>query len=147
MTASIIASWKKMSMPSWSLSATGLRPGDGKVNSGENGPWAQSRLTATPGDAALYEKIAASVGHIIETQSSDGYIGNYAPEAQLKDWDIWGRKYTMLGLLSWYELSGDTHAFAAASRVADHLISQLKSKNVKIVKCGLYRGMGKFFRT
>ena len=93
------------------------------------------------GNAALYEKIAASVGHIIETQSSDGYIGNYAPEAQLKDWDIWGRKYTMLGLLSWYELSGDTRALSAASRVADHLISQLKSKNAKIVKCGLYRGM------
>ena len=58
------------------------------------------------GNAALYEKIAASVGQIIETQSPDGYIGNYTPEAQLKDWDIWGRKYTMLGLLSWYELSG-----------------------------------------
>uniref|UniRef100_UPI004029E2B5 glycoside hydrolase family 127 protein n=1 Tax=Candidatus Cryptobacteroides bacterium TaxID=3085639 RepID=UPI004029E2B5 len=93
------------------------------------------------GNAALYEKIAASVGQIIETQSPDGYIGNYAPEAQLKDWDIWGRKYTMLGLLSWYELSGDTRALSAASRVADHLISQLKSKNAKIVKCGLYRGM------
>ena len=39
------------------------------------------------GNAALYEKIAASVGQIIGTQSPDGYIGNYAPEAQLKDWD------------------------------------------------------------
>lgn len=47
----------------------------------------------------------------------------------------------MLGLLEWYELSGDTQALAAASGIADHLISQLKSKNVKIVKCGLYRGM------
>ena len=79
------------------------------------------------GDAALYEKIAASVGHIIETQSPDGYIGNYAPESQLREWDIWGRKYTMLGLLGWYELSGDSQALAAASGVADHLISQLKS--------------------
>lgn len=93
------------------------------------------------GDAKLYEKIAASVGHIIETQSPDGYIGNYAPESQLREWDIWGRKYTMLGLLGWYELSGDSQALAAASGVADHLISQLKSKNAKIVKCGLYRGM------
>ena len=38
-------------------------------------------------------------------------------------------------------VSGDTQALAAASGIADHLISQLKSKNVKIVKCGLYRGM------
>ena len=93
------------------------------------------------GDTKLYEKIAASVGHIIETRSPDGYIGNYAPESQLREWDIWGRKYTMLGLLGWYELSGDSQALAAASGVADHLISQLKSKNAKIVKCGLYRGM------
>mgnify|MGYP004596424739 FL=1 len=98
------------------------------------GKWALGALETYryTGDAALYEKIAASVGHIIETQSPDGYIGNYAPESQLREWDIWGRKYTMLGLLGWYELSGDSQALAAASGVADHLISQLKYKNANI---------------
>lgn len=35
-----------------------------------------------------------------------GYIGNYSEEAQLNQWDIWGRKYTALGLIAYYDLSG-----------------------------------------
>ena len=93
------------------------------------------------GDTALYDKIAKSVDDIIATQSPDGYIGNYAPEYQLRQWDIWGRKYTMLGLLSWYDLSGDKKALDAAARVADHLLSQVGPGKTNIVKTGNYRGM------
>lgn len=92
-------------------------------------------------DAALYDKIARSVDDIISTQSPDGYIGNYAPVYQLRQWDIWGRKYTMLGLLSWYDLSGEKKALEAAAHVADHLLSQVGPGKTDIVKTGNYRGM------
>ncbi len=92
-------------------------------------------------DRALYDKIAASVESLLETQTPDGYIGNYGPESQLRKWDIWGRKYTMLGLLSWYDLSGDCRALDAASRVADHLMSQVGPGKTDIVSTGNYRGM------
>lgn len=93
------------------------------------------------GDPELREKIAASVDEIIETQTEDGYIGNYTPECQLHQWDIWGRKYTMLGLISWYELSGDKKALEAARRVADHLMTQVGPGKTNIVTTGNYRGM------
>ena len=93
------------------------------------------------GDSELYEKISASVDSLLSTQTPDGYIGNYAPEYQLRQWDIWGRKYTMLGLLSWYDLSGNRRALDAARRVADHLMSQVGPGKTDIVTTGNYRGM------
>ena len=60
------------------------------------------------------------------TQLPNGYIGNYAPEYQLQQWDVWGRKYTSLGLIAWYDLSGDKKALEAACRVVDHLMTARK---------------------
>ena len=49
-------------------------------------------------DKELYNLITNSVEKLMNTQTSDGYIGNYKREAQLTNWDIWGRKYTSLSL-------------------------------------------------
>lgn len=92
-------------------------------------------------DRELYDKIATSVESLLSTQSPDGYIGNYDSAHQLLKWDIWGRKYVMLGLLSWYDLSGDRRALDAAVRVADHLMGQVGPDRTDIVKTGSYRGM------
>ena len=62
---------------------------------------------------------------LMETQLPNGYIGNYSEEAQLNQWDIWGRKYTALGLIAYYDLSGDRKALDAACRVIDHLMTQV----------------------
>jgi len=56
---------------------------------------------------------------LIATQTADGYIGNYADGSHLKSWDIWGRKYTLLGLLAWFDMTGDAAALASARRLAD----------------------------
>src|ERR1035437_132894 len=42
-----------------------------------------------------------AVSELIATQTPDGYIGNYTEASQLEQWDIWGRKYCMLGLLAY----------------------------------------------
>lgn len=89
----------------------------------------------------LYDKMRASVDEIIATQQPDGYIGNYAPEHRLKEWDVWGRKYVVRGLLAWYDISGDKNALKAARKETDCLIEELKEKNKKIVETGNYRGM------
>ena len=65
------------------------------------GKWFTSAILAyrykpTPELKAVLDK---SVADLIATQSPDGYIGNYAPEKHLQQWDIWGRKYCMLGLI------------------------------------------------
>ncbi len=92
-------------------------------------------------EPALKAKIDQAVIKLINTQTPDGYIGNYADEKHLEQWDIWGRKYCMLGLLSYYQLTGDRKSLQAAGKVADHLIKELADKKVKIVQKGNHRGM------
>lgn len=82
-----------------------------------------------------------AVSELIATQTADGYIGNYAPESHLKGWDIWGRKYCMLGLIAYYDLTKDKPALKAAEKEADFLIRELEEKNAEIVKMGNHRGM------
>src|SRR5690606_34921004 len=41
----------------------------------------------------LKQVLKTAVDSLIATQSTDGYIGNYAPANHLQQWDIWGRKY------------------------------------------------------
>lgn len=92
-------------------------------------------------DPELYDIIKYAVGEILKTQLDNGYIGNYSDEAQLQQWDVWGRKYTLLGLLAYYDLSGDKKALDAGSRMVDHLMTQVGPGKQDIVKTGNYRGM------
>src|SRR5690606_32610286 len=92
----------------------------------------------TPG---LKRKLAYAVNALLSTQSKDGYIGNYAESHRLEQWDIWGRKYTMLGLIAYYELAGDNRSLMAACRVADHLMKVFSAQEgVTVNKCN-YRSM------
>lgn len=77
------------------------------------------------GDAALRAKIAGAVKDLLATQTPDGYIGAYPDGGHLKNWDIWGRKYTLLGLLGWHDLSDDAAALDAAKKEADFLLSEV----------------------
>ncbi|MFZ4726176.1 MAG: beta-L-arabinofuranosidase domain-containing protein, partial [Paludibacter sp.] len=92
-------------------------------------------------DAELLKIIQNAVSGLLATQTPDGYIGNYAPESQLTAWDVWGRKYTLLGLLEYYELSGDKKVLEAAKKLADHLLSQVGPNKKDIIRTGEYRGM------
>ena len=53
-------------------------------------------------DPALLEQIKTGVRSFMQTQTPEGYIGNYIPEARLTNWDIWGRKYSALALVAYY---------------------------------------------
>ncbi len=92
-------------------------------------------------EPALMKVLQSAVSGLISTQSADGYIGNYSPDHHLEQWDIWGRKYCMLGLLDYYELTKDKASLAAATKVADHLIGEINSADGIIVNKGNYRGM------
>ena len=41
----------------------------------------------------LKAMIDNAVTQLFQTQTPDGYIGNYAEAKHLQQWDIWGRKY------------------------------------------------------
>ena len=107
------------------------------------GKWILSAIAAYEynHDPELLKIIQNAVSGLLATQSTDGYIGNYSPEAQLQNWDIWGRKYTMLGLLAYFDISGDKKVLDAAKKLADHLFTQVGPGKADIVKTGNYRGM------
>ncbi len=89
----------------------------------------------------LKKVLDTAVAELLQTQTPDGYIGNYAEDKRLQQWDIWGRKYCMLGLLAYYDLTGNAKSLEASRRIADHLINELKVKSALLVKQGNHRGM------
>jgi len=94
-------------------------------------------------DAELLSKIDKAYDDLVATQSPDGYIGNYRPDSHLEQWDIWGRKYVILGLLAYYDLNPQKNkqAINIAKKVADNLIAEIKKKDQSIVQLGNYRGL------
>ncbi len=107
------------------------------------GKWILSAIAAYEynHDPELRKIIQDAVSGLLATQTPDGYIGNYSPEAKLKNWDIWGRKYTLLGLLAYFDISGDKKVLDAAKKLADHLLTQVGPDKADIVKTGNFRGM------
>jgi len=89
----------------------------------------------------LFAKLKYAVESLMNTQTDDGYIGNYDINHRLEQWDIWGRKYCLLGLLDYYELTNDRKVLGTALRLADNLIDDLNNSDKIIVTKGNYRGM------
>lgn len=107
------------------------------------GKWILSAITSYQynHDPEMLNIIQKAVRELIAAQMPSGYIGNYSDSAQLQQWDIWGRKYTLLGLLAYYDLTGDKEVLKSSVRLADNLLSQTGPGKVNIVKTGNYRGM------
>jgi DUF1680 family protein len=70
------------------------------------------------------EVVNKAIDGLLKSQTTDGYIGTYPDEHHLGAWDIWGRKYVLLGLLAFFEQTGDPKALEAARRMANHLIRE-----------------------
>jgi DUF1680 family protein len=107
------------------------------------GKWIQSAIAAYEynNDPVMLSIIKSAVSKLLPTQTPSGYIGNYNDSARLKEWDIWGTKYTLLGLIAYYDLTGDKAALKGSCRLADNLIDQVGPAKVNIIKTGNYRGM------
>jgi len=53
----------------------------------------------------LCSKVERGIERILAAQEECGYIGNYPDELRCGEgWDVWGMKYTMMGLLHYYDL-------------------------------------------
>jgi DUF1680 family protein len=93
----------------------------------------------TPEHRAVLDK---AVRGLLETQTPDGYIGTYRPSVQLGGWDIWGRMRVLLGLLAYYDATGDRAALDAARREADHFRSQVGPGKVNLGETGFPQFLG-----
>lgn len=107
------------------------------------GKWFTSAALAYRCEASadLRAKLDEAVAGLIGAQAGNGSITSYKPEAELKEWDVWGRKYSMLGLLAHHDLFGDSGSLEAAKRLADHTLTQVGPGKRDIVELGMWTGM------
>ncbi|HAZ65053.1 MAG TPA: hypothetical protein DCZ72_15790 [Armatimonadetes bacterium] len=75
----------------------------------------------TPRSARVRDEAVAA---LVATADDDGYLGTRSREHRGAGWDVWGRKYALLGLLAAYDRTGAQGTLAAAMRAGDTLIAQ-----------------------
>jgi len=98
------------------------------------------------GDPVLRDYLITFVSEFISLQDTDGYLGpwprdchltNHVPHAPHDTWDTWGHYHAMLGLILWYETTGEIDALACAERVGDLLCEKyLGDKSPRLVQTG-----------
>ena len=108
------------------------------------GKWMHSAVPflAYSGHAALREKIVRGIDRILASQEEGGYIGNYPDALRFGEgWDVWGIKYTMLGLLHYYDATMSNEALAACRRLCDYLVESVgPGAKRTIAQTGNYSG-------
>ena len=55
-------------------------------------------------DEELYAILTEAVKGLLAAPEEDGRISTYSMEEEFQGWDIWCRKYVLLGLLHFYEI-------------------------------------------
>lgn len=91
--------------------------------------------------AASRALLGSAAAELMHTAAPDGYLGTRDPAHRLQGWDVWGRKYALLGLIAGYDRAGDRAALAAAGRQADVLIAELGPGKANIADVGEWNGL------
>lgn len=93
-------------------------------------------------DEALLAIIKETVADLLTTQTPDGCISSYPEEVQTNNYDIWGRKYALLGLLRYYTLvEQDERVKQVCRGMVDHLMTQVAPGKKSIHSCDPLAGM------
>lgn len=96
------------------------------------------RLTS---DKQLQNYLTDFVDSLVALQTEDGYLGPWPKEYQFtgkapgvwghdidETWDTWNHYHIMIGLLQWYELTGDVKALDAVIKIGDLLCDTFLGK-------------------
>lgn len=107
------------------------------------GKWFTSLALADAYDStpSTRAKRDIAVQSLMATATADGYLGTRRPEHRLEGWDVWGCKYTLLGLIADYDRTHDGAALEAASREADVLMGELGPGKRDIADVGEWNGL------
>ena len=94
------------------------------------------------GSEKLHTAIDRGIDRMLASQEPNGYIGNYPDELRCGEgWDVWGMKYTLMGLIHYYDMmrrAGTSRptdvvgadlraarALEACKRLCDYLIAEI----------------------
>ena len=93
---------------------------------------AASRVWRSTKNASLKKQMDRVVDILIGCQNEDGYLGTYLPVNYWTEWDVWAHKYNMLGLLSYYSVTGYKPALVASVKMGDLLCKTFGEKAVQL---------------
>lgn len=116
------------------------------------------RICRMRDDNALKENIKASVYRLLQYQDESGYLGTYLdgsnifpPSAERckqegwvdlpYNWNVWGQKYTLWGLLESAMLLDDPHILTCCEAFADQLLLVLENQHARLKEAGVMDGM------
>ncbi len=119
---------------------------ENKPNNNNIMPWAgefagkyltnASEIAALTGDEKLRNYLKKFVDELVSYQTDTGYLGAWPREQELTNtnaaggmtWDTWNNYHVMMGLVEWYDLTGDKKALEAAKGVVDRMYTQFYEK-------------------
>ncbi len=123
------------------------RPGSHPWIGEHIGKWthAAALAWAYTGDPELRKKLDYAAAELIKTQEADGYLGTYLPDQRFglyrgADWDVWSHKYNLMGLLHYYQYTGNEAALEACRKIGDLLVRTFPEKK-SILAAGTHVGM------
>ena len=89
----------------------------------------------------LDARLKYAVKKLLSTQSPDGQITSYQGGKEFGTWDMWGRKYVMLGLLAEYDRTGDKNVLAAIEKHAGYIMQNYGKDKKSICDNGMWGGL------
>ncbi len=89
---------------------------------------AAARAWRNSGNVQLKAQMDRIVDILISCQLEDGYLGTYLPANYWTEWDIWAHKYNLLGLLSYYSVTGYEPALQTSIRMGDLMCKTFGTK-------------------
>lgn len=103
------------------------------------GKWFTSAMLAYSYQPTKAHKavIEQALDDLLSTQMPDGYIGTYSNQNYLKGWDVWGQKYTLLGLIANYDQTKDKKVLEVACREANLLLRNVGPGKANIATNGI----------
>ena len=97
-------------------------------------------------DEALYKALTDSVEDMLTTQDEEGRFSTYAKEKEFHGWDMWSRKYVLLGFLYYLEICKDealkTRITAALVKHADYILARVGKGEGKTEICNTAENWG-----
>ncbi len=87
----------------------------------------------------IYNILENSIRDILSTQDEYGRISGYSVEEEFIRWDLWGRKYVMLGMMYFLEICENNELYneiiCSMRKQADYIIERIGPNKLDIRQC------------
>src|SRR4051794_10834864 len=92
-------------------------------------------------DERLKTQLDRMARALMATQKPDGYLGTYTDDKRWTQWDVWIHKYDLIGLLNYYQTTGEDSALRASRRIGDLLAETFGPDKRDIIASSTHVGM------